>query len=89
MALFFKNFIVVVILIGLLTRIGNYLYRKIVKIEVAVLLSALTVGIIILPIVSLTIGFDVAISEYMLALIIWLIFDLLKKGISFNPRRKK
>jgi len=85
---FFKNFIVVVILVGLLTRIAFYFYKKKLKSEIAVFLTFFSVGIIILPIVSLTIGFDVAISEYVLALIIWLLFDLMRIGIKIKKIKK-
>lgn len=75
---FFKNFIVVVILIGILTRIALYLYSRKIKRNIAIFLAFFTVGIIILPIVSIFLGFDIAVSEYVVALIIWLLFDLIR-----------
>jgi len=85
---FFKNFIVVVILVGIFTRIALFFYQKNLKRDVAVFLSFFSVGIIILPIVSLTIGFDVAVSEYVLALILWLLFDLVRVGINIKKTKK-
>lgn len=75
---FFKNFIVVVILVGILTRIALYLYSRKIKKDISIFLSFFTVGVIILPIVSITLGFDIAVSEYVVALIIWLLFDLIR-----------
>ena len=75
---FFKNFIVVVILVGILTRIALYLYTRKIKRDVSIFLAFFTVGIIILPIVSIFLGFDIAVSEYVVALIIWLVFDLIR-----------
>ncbi|NGX28138.1 MAG: hypothetical protein K940chlam1_00313 [Candidatus Anoxychlamydiales bacterium] len=75
---FFKNFIVVVILIGILTRIALYLYTRKIRRDISIFLAFFTVGIIILPIVSIFLGFDIAVSEYVVALIIWLLFDLIR-----------
>jgi len=86
---FLKNFIVVVVLIGIFTRIALFLYMKKVKKDVAVFLTFFTIGIILLPIVSLTIGFDIAVSEYVVALIIWLLFDLMRLGIDTKKSIKR
>ena len=83
---FFKNFIIVVILIGVCTRIALFFYMKKLKKDLAIFLTFFTVGIVILPIISLTIGFDIAISEYLLALFIWLLFDLMRLGINFKKK---
>ena len=85
---FFKNFIVVVILIGVLTRIAYFLYSRKIKKDISIYLSFFTVGIIVLPIVSIILGFDIAISEYVVALIIWLIFDLIRIKTS-RPKKFK
>ena len=84
---FFKNFIIVVIIVGILTRIALYLYSKKFKRDMAIFLAFFTVAVIILPIVSLTLGFDIAVSEYVVALVIWLLFDLMR--IKIKPRKIK
>lgn len=86
---FFKNFIVIVILVGILTRIALFLYMKKFKKDVAIFCTFFTVGIIVLPIVSLTIGFDIAVSEYVVALIIWLLFDLMRIKINVGKKINK
>jgi len=76
----FKNFIIVVILVGLMTRLANHYYLKKMKRTPAAYLSFFSVGVIVLPIVSFAVGFDVTISEYVGALLMWLLFDLLRAG---------
>ncbi|NGX62962.1 MAG: hypothetical protein KR126chlam6_00366 [Candidatus Anoxychlamydiales bacterium] len=85
---FFKNFIVVVILVGILTRIAYYLYARKVKKDTSVFLAFFTVGIIILPIVTIILGFDIAISEYVVALIVWLLFDIMRVKINSKNIKK-
>ena len=75
----FKNFIVVVVMVGILTRIANYFFNKyIYKRETAICVSSITTGIIVCSIASAVIGFDVVISEYVIAFIMWFIFDLMR-----------
>ncbi|NGX49201.1 MAG: hypothetical protein K940chlam5_00797 [Candidatus Anoxychlamydiales bacterium] len=85
---FFKNFIVVVILVGILTRIALYLFSRKLKKDMAIFLAFFTVSVIILPIVSLTLGFDIAVSEYVVALVIWLLFDLMRIKIDTKKKKK-
>jgi hypothetical protein len=77
----FKNFIVVVILIGVLTRVGNFIFCKYVDRSVAIYLSAIATGLLIFPFVAYFIGFDILVSEYVLSLIAWFVFDLLRKDV--------
>ncbi|NGX32596.1 MAG: hypothetical protein K1060chlam4_00645 [Candidatus Anoxychlamydiales bacterium] len=85
---FFKNFIVVVILVGILTRIALYLFSRKLKRDMAIFLAFFTVSVITLPIVSLTLGFDIAVSEYVVALVIWLLFDLMRIKIDTKKKNK-
>ena len=85
---FFKNFIIVVILVGILTRIALYLFSRKLKKDMAIFLAFFTVSVIILPIVSLTLGFDIAVSEYVVALVIWLLFDLMRIKIDTKKKKK-
>ncbi|HEU64938.1 MAG: hypothetical protein KR126chlam4_00573 [Candidatus Anoxychlamydiales bacterium] len=84
----FKNFIIVVIVVGILTRIALYLYSRKFKKDMAIFLAFFTVSVIILPIVSLTLGFDIAVSEYVVALVIWLLFDLMRIKITTKKMKK-
>ncbi len=81
----FKNFIIVLIIVGILTRIAMYFFIKKFKKDMAIFLAFFIVAIIILPIVSLILGFDIAISEYVVALGIWLLFDLIR--IKVNTKK--
>ena len=75
----FKNFIVVIILVGVLTRIGNWFFCKhIYKKEVALYVSAISIGVFVCFLASFFLGFDIVISEYLIAFIVWFIFDLIK-----------
>ncbi|NGX34427.1 MAG: hypothetical protein K1060chlam1_00780 [Candidatus Anoxychlamydiales bacterium] len=85
---FFKNFIIVVIIVGILTRIALFLYSKKLKKDMAIFLAFFTVAVIILPIVSLTLGFDIAVSEYVVALVIWLLFDIMRIKITTKKGKK-
>ncbi len=89
MILFFKNFIVALVTVGILTRIANFLYSKKVKREIAIYLSFFTVGVIILTAVAFVLGYDIAVSEYVVSLLIWLLFDIMRTGLKIKLRRKK
>ena len=78
---FFQNFIVAVVIIGILTRVAELLFRKKFKKDISMYLSFLTIIIFIMPLVSIFIGFDIAISEYLIALLIWFLFDLMRISI--------
>lgn len=85
---FFKNFLVVIILMGILTRIALYFYLKSLKKEIAIFFAFFTIGFIFLPLISIIIGFDVAFFEYLVALIIWLLFDLLRVNIMKKKEKR-
>ena len=76
-----KNFIVVIILVGVATRISKYILSKYLKDSSAVIyVSSISTGILICSLASVFVGFGVVISEYLIAFIIWFIFDLLRSG---------
>ncbi len=75
---FFKNFIVVFVLMGICSRVVLFFYSKKIKKNIAIYFTFFTVNIFVIPIVSLTIGLDIAVSEYVVSLIIWLLFDLMR-----------
>ncbi len=73
---------------GILTRIAIFFYFKKFKKDVSIFLSFFTVGVVLLPLISAFVGFDVAVSEYLVALIIWLLFDLMRIKINFKRMKK-
>jgi len=75
----FTNFISVIIIIGILTRISNYFFYKKYK-KMYIYLSFLSTLIFILPLIAFFVGFDVVVSEYLLSLILWFLFDIVRKG---------
>jgi len=79
---FFRNFIVVFIIAGILTRITGWILKKRVTKITSAYLSFLIIVIITVPISAITIGWDVAVAEYVVSLLIWLIIDLLRANAS-------
>ena len=75
-----KNFIFVFFFVGIITRIVHYFLLKKAKKSTAAYLTFAIVGVILVPIASAFIGWDVVFAEYVGSLIIWLIFDILRSG---------
>jgi hypothetical protein len=80
-----KNYFFAFIVSGVLTRISFYFYRKNCNQVTSAYLSLISVGIFLIPIMSYIIGFDIAVAEYLSSLLIWLIYDLLRK----NAKKEK
>jgi len=76
----FKNFIFVFIFVGVITRIVHYFLLKKVKKSTAAYLAFAIVGVVLVPLASLIIGWDVIFAEYVGSLVIWLLFDILRSG---------
>ncbi|NGX56226.1 MAG: hypothetical protein K1060chlam5_00463 [Candidatus Anoxychlamydiales bacterium] len=74
----FKNFIIAIIIVGILTRIAYFFFIKKVDAMAAVSLSFLITGLILFPIISVFISFDIAISKYLVAFLIWIIIDFMR-----------
>jgi hypothetical protein len=74
----FKNFIVVMILTGIFTRIINFYLRKKIKRLTAAYVTFLISLVFIAPLASAFVGFDVAVAIYVFSLLAWLLFDLLR-----------
>lgn len=77
MEAFFKNFIVVFFVTGILTRLTNYILQKKFLIQGYFYLSFGIAFIFFVPLMVWYVGFDVAVSEYVLTLIIWLLIDIM------------
>ena len=86
---FFRNFFVALILCGILTRMASYFFRKSFKTVPCAYLSFFSVFVVILPIISFLVGFDIVIAEYVASLLIWLFYDLLRAVSMGKKKRKK
>lgn len=76
----FKNFIVVMILIGALTRLSNHIFSKYMRRSAVIYVTPVAVGIFVFPLVVILVGFDVVIAEYVMAIIFFFLFDLIRQG---------
>ena len=77
---FFKNFIIIILIIGIISRGLNYLFIKLLPLKKK-WIFALTIFcniIIFCPIFAVYVGYDVIISEYLPAIILWGIYDYIK-----------
>ena len=74
---FFKNFIVLIIIAGVITRILKYFLGKKMDQKSAAIAAALITLVVTGPIVVIFLGFDVAVTEYGVALFLWWLADLL------------
>ncbi|KPK32960.1 MAG: hypothetical protein AMS24_02705 [Chlamydiae bacterium SM23_39] len=74
----FTNFISVTVIIGVLTRISNHFFCKKYK-KIYIYLTPFLIIIAVFPLASFIVGFDVVVSEYLLALILWFFFDMVRK----------
>jgi uncharacterized membrane protein len=74
---FFQNMIIAAVLTGTWTRISNWLLKKKVGPATAVYLSFWIGLIVFAPTISWIAGFDVLVAEYVIALIMWLLIDLI------------
>lgn len=78
MRIFFSNFLVVVFIVIVLTRVIKYLLIKNgIKSTGAAYVTFVIMGILLLPI-AIYVGFDVVISEYVIVLILCLIYDVIR-----------
>lgn len=85
--IFFRDIIVAAMIMGVWTRISNWLLRKKVSTMTASYLSFWIALIIMIPFISWIAGFDLLVAEYVIALIIWLLIDLIWNRIrESNPK---
>jgi hypothetical protein len=78
----FRDLLVLVILTGIITRILIHFFKKNRKEKEAVHISYLITLIVMGPISILLLGFDVAIAEFSIALIVWYIYDILRLQVA-------
>jgi len=86
---FINNILFALVLIGLLTRLTNWFYRKRMTRIASAYLSFITVVLPIFIIMSLIVGVDHAIVKFISASILWLFFDLLRIGLYNRAMKKK
>jgi hypothetical protein len=77
---FFKNFLVVILLVGLLTQLLRYFLQRVMKKRAAVQVAFLIAGLLLFPFYFF-IGFDVVVVELLPAFVVWLGFDLLRLSV--------
>ena len=76
---FFSNILIAAILVGIITRFSHYLFFRYLKDrKIALYTSFIVCFVVIELLITIFVGFDVAISSYLIAFIIWLIFDFIK-----------
>lgn len=75
---FFRDFLVLAVTIGIVTRLIIYFLKRKVSEKDAVSIAFLATLVILGPIAVVILGFDVAIAEFTIALIAWYIYDLLR-----------
>jgi len=75
---FFRDFIIVSVIVGITTRLGIWLFNKKLDEKTSMAISYFLTMVIIGPIAVVYLGFDVAIAEFVLSVIMWSIFDLLR-----------
>ena len=77
----FKDFFVVVILAGIVTRFFNYVFSKFLKDDLTVIyVSSISSAILTCSLAGFFVGFDVVIAEYLLSFLIWFTFDIIRVG---------
>lgn len=77
----FKNFIVVVILAGIVTRVFNHILSKHLKDEKTVVyVSSISSAILTCSLAGIFVGFDVVIAIYLISFIVWFTFDIIRVG---------
>lgn len=86
---FFKDILVAFIIVGLLTRVLAYFLRKKMEKKKACYWSIGLVAIITVPIVSATIGFDIAVAIYVFAIVIWVLIDILHMQVKKKRKGKE
>ena len=81
---FFLDILVLFILIGVVTQTILYFAKKKWEEKTAIIIAIVGSLILLGPIAVVVLGFDVAIAEFMLALIVWYIFDMIR----LKPKKK-
>ena len=79
-----KDFLVSLLIVGIMTRTLNWAFHGKVNRHLSYYLSFFISAALLLPVMSYLVGFDVMVAQYVVALILWLVFDLVK-----NPSRRK
>ncbi len=64
---------------GCMTRLLNWAFKGKVRRVTSYYLSFMISGLLLLPVMTYLVGFDVMVAEYILSLVLWLVYDLVKR----------
>jgi len=75
-----SNLFVIFLIIGIISRFLDWLLFKYSNLEkkVSIYISMIITMIVTAPLVAIFVGFDVLISSYLLAILLWLLIDLVR-----------
>ena len=77
----FKNFLVVVIFAGIVTRASNYILAKYIKDKKTMIYaSSISSAILTCSLAGIFVGFDVVVAIYLLSFILWFTYDIIRIG---------
>ena len=76
----FSNLFFIFLIIGIISRVLDWLLFKYSNIEkkVSIYVAMIITILITAPLVAIFVGFDVLISSYLLAILLWLLIDLVR-----------
>ena len=80
-----KDLVTSMAIVGIMTRTLNWALHGKVKRLFSYYLSFFISAALLIPVMAYLVGFDVMVAEYVVALILWLVFDLVKSP----PKSKK
>ena len=74
------------VIVGIMTRTLNWAFHGKVRKHVSYYLSFFISALLLLPVMAYLVGFDVMVAEYVVSLILWLVFDLVKNSKKSKKR---
>ena len=83
-----KDWLTSFIIVGIMTRTLNWAFHGKIHKQLSWYLSFFITGALLLPVMAYLVGFDVMVAEYVVSLILWLVFDLVKRSKKKQKRRR-
>ena len=80
MKTFLQEFVVALLITGVMTRVLIWVFRKKLPRIFSYYLAFFATGFLLVPLISAIVGFDFMVAEYVFSLILWLMFDLIRTG---------
>ncbi len=76
----FSNLFIIFLIIGIISRLLDWLLLKYSSLEkkISIYISMIITMVITAPLVAIFVGFDVLVSSYLLAILLWLLIDLVR-----------